>query len=331
MCHVLTLSSNPPTFPSILFPNPPLPLPLNPTAPSSPRDVPFTPLQGLSKGESGVAGAGVGGLASTVVISSPFPPFPPLPLPLSPLFPSPASTPLSHPPRLPFFPPRTVPFTPLQGFLRGAREWQVQERRAEREGTIRVRVVDERAPMAALAADGATPLVIRETNYGFSTCKVGGNGCGWVRLSAGGAGGGYLRVCGGCKGAYGSPLPAPPLPFQRQSTLAGVNNTSIPLRLELLALAANISASPTFFPPPHPPAAAPEHPGRGERDGHLRQSTPAGVNETAIRFRPELLALAANISASMNGGEFDAVHVRRGDKLRPEFWPHLDHDTRPDA
>ncbi|CAI7784765.1 unnamed protein product [Closterium sp. NIES-53] len=128
---------------------------------------------------------------------------------------------------------RTVPFTPLQGFLRGAREWQVQERRAEREGTIRVRVVDERAPMAALAADGATPLVIRETNYGFSTCK--------------------------------------------------------------------------------------------------RQSTPAGVNETAIRFRPELLALAANISASMNGGDFDAVHVRRGDKLRPEFWPHLDHDTRPDA
>ncbi|CAI7896986.1 unnamed protein product [Closterium sp. NIES-53] len=213
------------------------------------------------------------------------PPFPPLPLPLSPLFPSPASTPLSHPPRLPFFPPRTVPFTPLQGFLRGAREWQVQERRAEREGTIR-------------------------------------------------------------------------------STLAGVNNTSIPLRPELLALAANISASPTFFPPPHPPAAAPEHPGRGERDGHLvppgaagagskhlssphptffptplsphpsplqRQSTPAGVNETAIRFRPELLALAANISASMNGGDFDAVHVRRGDKLRPEFWPHLDHDTRPDA
>ncbi|CAI5472908.1 unnamed protein product [Closterium sp. Yama58-4] len=87
--------------------------------------------------------------------------------------------------------------------------------------------------MVALAADGATLVVIRETNYGFSTCK--------------------------------------------------------------------------------------------------RQSTPAGVNEAAIRFRPELLALAANISASMNGGDFDAVHVRRGDKLRPEFWPHLDRDTRPDA
>lgn len=26
--------------------------------------------------------------------------------------------------------------------------------------------------------------------------------------------------------------------------------------------------------------------------------------------------------------DFDSVHVRRGDKLNPEFWPHLDWDTR---
>ncbi|CAI5992032.1 unnamed protein product [Closterium sp. NIES-64] len=215
---------------------------------------------------------------------------------------------------------RTVPFTPLQGFLRGAREWQVQERRAGRDGAIRARVVDERAPMAALAADGATPVVIRETNYGFSTCKVGGNGCRWVRLSVGGAGGGYPCACGGC--AYGrgwSYSSGYPRNNGCRWAELGVSKTAIWFRPELLALAANISPPPT--PPSSPPPTSPLQ----------RQDTPAGVSETAIRFRPELLALAANISASMNGGDFDAVHVRRGDKLRPEFWPHLDHDTRPDA
>ncbi|GJP43020.1 hypothetical protein CLOM_g2526 [Closterium sp. NIES-68] len=128
---------------------------------------------------------------------------------------------------------RAVPFTPLQGFLRGAREWQVQERQAGREGAVPVRLVDSKAPMGALAADRDTTVVIRETSFGFSTCK--------------------------------------------------------------------------------------------------RHNLPLAVNETTIRFRPELLALAANISASINGGDFDAVHVRRGDKLRAEFWPHLDHDTRPES
>ncbi|CAI6001599.1 unnamed protein product [Closterium sp. NIES-64] len=331
------------------------------------RDAPLTPLQGLFEGGSGspflpfppsaplnqgyaldaVTEAFLRGIGSgkgrsgrpclKYIISSPFRPF------------SPHPTPLSHPPRLPFFPPRTVPFTPLQGFLRranewpgageagalsnltvpftplqgflrGAREWQVQERRAGRDGAIRARVVDERAPMAALAADGATPVVIRETNYGFSTCKVGGNGCRWVRLSVGGAGGGYPCACGGC--AYGrgwSYSSGYPRNNGCRWAELGVSKTAIWFRPELLALAANISPPPT--PPSSPPPTSPLQ----------RQDTPAGVSETAIRFRPELLALAANISASMNGGDFDAVHVRRGDKLRPEFWPHLDHDTRPDA
>ncbi|CAI5980456.1 unnamed protein product [Closterium sp. NIES-65] len=308
--------SNPPTFPSILFPNPPLPLPLNPTAPSSTRDAPLTPLQGLFEGGSG----------------SPFLPFPPsaplnqgYALDASSHLPS-APSPLTQPPSptllaSPSSPPEpTVPFTPLQGFLRGAREWQVQERRAGRDGAIRARVVDERAPMAALAADGATPVVIRETNYGFSTCKVGGNGCRWVRLSVGGAGGGYPCACGGC--AYGrgwSYSSGYPRNNGCRWAELGVSKTAIWFRPELLALAANISPPPT--PPSSPPPTSPLQ----------RQDTPAGVSETAIRFRPELLALAANISASMNGGDFDAVHVRRGDKLRPEFWPHLDHDTRPEA
>ncbi|CAI5503223.1 unnamed protein product [Closterium sp. Naga37s-1] len=302
--------------------------PSSPSSPSPPqlpstRDTPLTPLQRLFEGGSG----------------SPFLPFPPsaplnqgYALDASSHLPS-APSPLTQPPSptllaSPSSPPEpTVPFTPLQGFLRGAREWQVQEMRAGRDGAIRARVVDERAPMAALAADGATPVVIRETNYGFSTCKVGGNGCRWVRLSAGGAGGGYLRACGGCaygRGwSYSSVYPRNHgcrwAELESHSTPAGVSKTAIWFRPELLALAANISPPPT--PPSSPPPTSPLQ----------RQDTPAGVSETAIRFRPELLALAANISASMNGGNFDAVHVRRGDKLRPEFWPHLDHDTRPDA
>lgn len=28
--------------------------------------------------------------------------------------------------------------------------------------------------------------------------------------------------------------------------------------------------------------------------------------------------------------DFDAVHVRRGDKVDPRFYPHLDHDTQPE-
>ncbi|GJP43013.1 hypothetical protein CLOM_g2521 [Closterium sp. NIES-68] len=58
---------------------------------------------------------------------------------------------------------------------------------------------------------------------------------------------------------------------------------------------------------------------------------PIGSNHSAILHRPELLALAGEISQAINGGDYDAVHVRRGDKLNPKLWPHLDRDTRPPA
>ncbi|CAI5494992.1 unnamed protein product [Closterium sp. Naga37s-1] len=52
-------------------------------------------------------------------------------------------------------------------------------------------------------------------------------------------------------------------------------------------------------------------------------------NESAILFRPELRELAANMSQSMNAGDYDAVRVRRGDKLNTEMWPHVANDTSP--
>ena len=42
------------------------------------------------------------------------------------------------------------------------------------------------------------------------------------------------------------------------------------------------------------------------------------------------MQVANNIASSM-AWDFDAVHVRRGDKLNPKLWPHLDNDTRPEA
>ncbi|CAI5463903.1 unnamed protein product [Closterium sp. Yama58-4] len=45
-----------------------------------------------------------------------------------------------------------------------------------------------------------------------------------------------------------------------------------------------------------------------------------------------LLGIIDAIVASMGGeGLFFYVHVRRGDKLDPRKWPHLDRDTRPEA
>ncbi|CAI5503230.1 unnamed protein product [Closterium sp. Naga37s-1] len=58
---------------------------------------------------------------------------------------------------------------------------------------------------------------------------------------------------------------------------------------------------------------------------------PIQSNHSAIQHRPELLALAAEMGRAMGGGNYDAVHVRRGDKLNPNMWPHLDRDTRPPA
>ncbi|CAI5503225.1 unnamed protein product, partial [Closterium sp. Naga37s-1] len=54
-------------------------------------------------------------------------------------------------------------------------------------------------------------------------------------------------------------------------------------------------------------------------------------NESAILFRPELRGLAANMSQSMNAGDYDAVRVRRGDKLNTDMWPHVANDTSPPA
>ncbi|GJP40584.1 hypothetical protein CLOM_g248 [Closterium sp. NIES-68] len=49
---------------------------------------------------------------------------------------------------------------------------------------------------------------------------------------------------------------------------------------------------------------------------------------SAIEYRPELWAVAEQIIASMDGGDYDAVHVRRGDKARDASrWPNLARDT----
>ena len=55
------------------------------------------------------------------------------------------------------------------------------------------------------------------------------------------------------------------------------------------------------------------------------------TTSSPLRFRAELLSLAANISSSMGGGDYDAVHVRRGDKAESPLWPHLRNDTSPEA
>ncbi|CAI5967252.1 unnamed protein product [Closterium sp. NIES-65] len=47
--------------------------------------------------------------------------------------------------------------------------------------------------------------------------------------------------------------------------------------------------------------------------------------------RPMYLRRLAEAIRRSIGGDYDAVHVRRGDKLDSRFWPHLDRDTRPDA
>ncbi|CAI5518864.1 unnamed protein product [Closterium sp. Naga37s-1] len=42
--------------------------------------------------------------------------------------------------------------------------------------------------------------------------------------------------------------------------------------------------------------------------------------------------IAITMANAMGGPQqFDFVHVRRGDKINPKLWPHLDHDTRPKA
>ncbi|GJP49545.1 hypothetical protein CLOM_g8743 [Closterium sp. NIES-68] len=54
----------------------------------------------------------------------------------------------------------------------------------------------------------------------------------------------------------------------------------------------------------------------------------------SLLWRPPALSkLSSNISASM-GWDYDAVHVRRGDKVKPSnrrYWPNLDQDTQPHA
>lgn len=48
-----------------------------------------------------------------------------------------------------------------------------------------------------------------------------------------------------------------------------------------------------------------------------------------LRPPPELTAIADAIVREL--GDFDAVHVRRGDKLVHRHWPNLDRDTRAPA
>ncbi|CAI5967258.1 unnamed protein product [Closterium sp. NIES-65] len=47
--------------------------------------------------------------------------------------------------------------------------------------------------------------------------------------------------------------------------------------------------------------------------------------------RPMYLRRLAEAIRRSIGGDYDAVHVRRGDKLNRYYWPHVDRDTRPDA
>ncbi|GJP79923.1 hypothetical protein CLOP_g10137 [Closterium sp. NIES-67] len=62
-------------------------------------------------------------------------------------------------------------------------------------------------------------------------------------------------------------------------------------------------------------------------------------NQDNVTVDPELLVpndaiarLTHTIADAMGGQQrFDYVHVRRGDKTDPTHWPHLDHDTRPEA
>ncbi|CAI5980470.1 unnamed protein product [Closterium sp. NIES-65] len=136
--------------------------------------------------------------------------------------------------------------------------------------------------------------------------------------------------------------PLPPLPQQKDHPIAS-NHSTIRHRPLLLALprtypiASNHSTSqhrpellalpfqltPSHSPFPHFPSSPPSP--------FLQKDHPIQSNHSAIQHRPELLALAAEMGGAMGGGDYDAVHVRRGDKLNPNMWPHLDRDTRPPA
>ncbi|GJP43048.1 hypothetical protein CLOM_g2551 [Closterium sp. NIES-68] len=120
-----------------------------------------------------------------------------------------------------------------RGGGKGGRENGKNGEREKGRPSFGVRVVRREASTATVALDSVTPLIIRETSFGYSTCKMPG--------------------------------------------------------------------------------------------------TPFNPAEEVVQFRPELLALAATMSESMHGGDYDAVHVRRGDKLKPRLWPHLDNDTQPAA
>ena len=46
---------------------------------------------------------------------------------------------------------------------------------------------------------------------------------------------------------------------------------------------------------------------------------------------PSLKAITKLIAGSINGSNYAAVHVRRGDKVKEtKHWPHLDNDTQPE-
>ncbi|CAI5458545.1 unnamed protein product [Closterium sp. Yama58-4] len=63
------------------------------------------------------------------------------------------------------------------------------------------------------------------------------------------------------------------------------------------------------------------------------------TNEDVVTPDPDFLRpidphvkIAQTMANAMGGPQqFDFVHVRRGDKVNPQLWPHLDHDTRPKA
>lgn len=53
--------------------------------------------------------------------------------------------------------------------------------------------------------------------------------------------------------------------------------------------------------------------------------------ERPLKYNRDIMGVVEAMEEAM-GGDFDVVHVRRGDKLREASrWPHLDHDTRAPA
>ena len=89
---------------------------------------------------------------------------------------------------------------------------------------------------------------------------------------------------------------------------------TVPSRSHLFTLVSCLI--PHCPPPPFLPSLLPQN--------HLPR------NYSLFWHHPYINRIVNQIAAAMKW-DYDAVHVRRGDKLNPRLWPHLDNDTRPEA